>query len=159
MKVTELFESGSFKGHTYVFGNYPTSRDRGLAALYNTIIPNMSRIFKIPVANFKVQSDHRLPWIYTSRSVRPYSTERCLMQVLLRKKSLNADLISSMLPKLLRAELSKHFVDVDVSDVKLLDPTQHHVPGFDLPLRIQLSFRTKYPPDWLKWDKERYGIK
>lgn len=159
MKVTELFESGSFRGHTYEIGNYPTARDRGLAALYNTVIPNLSRIFKIPVANFKVQSDHGFAWVYSRKAARPYSAEKCLMQVYLRKKSLNADLISTMLPKALKAELSKHFADVEVSDVKVIDETQYHAPGYGLPLRIQLSFRTKYPPDWLKWDKERYGIK
>lgn len=163
MRVEELLE-GRFRGHGYELGYHPTSRDRGLERLYNSIIPHLSKVFKIPVANFKVQSDHGFGWQTGRHAARPYSAERCLMQVVLRKKGLDVELISKLLPKVLKSELSKTFEDVHVEVLQVLQVKPERTVGgfFDKETRtppiIELRFSTKYPADWLKWDKERYNI-
>lgn len=160
MKISELLE-GRFRGHSYELGYHPTSRERGLERLYNGIIPHLSKVFKIPVANFKVQSDHGFGWSTSRINARPFSAERCLMQVVLRKKGLDVELVSKLLPKVLKSELSKTFEDVHV-EVLQVKPERTVGGFFDKETRtppiIELRFTTKYPADWLKWDKERYGI-
>lgn len=158
MRVEELLE-GRFRGHGYELGYHPTSRERGLERLYNGIIPHLSKVFKIPVANFKVQSDHGFGWSTSRGRARPFSAERCLMQVVLRKKGLDVELISKLLPKVLKSELSKTFEDVHV-EVLQVKPEGTILLGKETrtPPIIELRFSTKYPADWLKWDKERYGI-
>lgn len=158
MKVHQLLE-GNFRGHGYDIGNHPTSRDYGLAHLYNTVIPNLSRIFKIPVANFKVQSDHGFGWHEGRQNARPYSIEKCMMRVILRKKGLNVELISKMLPKSLKNELSKVLMDVGVSDAEVHPEMKDDFGETIRYTLIDMKFEAKYPEQWLKWDKERYSLR
>ena len=160
MKVHQLLE-GKFRGYGYDIGYHPTSRDRGLAHLYNNVLPHLAKVFKVPVTNFKVQSDHGFGWQTGKHAARPYSAEKCLMQVVLRKKGLDVELISKLLPKVLKSELGKALQDVQV-EVLQVKPEGTVGDFFDKEKRtppvIELRFTTKCPPDWIKWDKERYNI-
>jgi hypothetical protein len=160
MKVQDLFEGGRFVGHTYEMGNYPTSRERGLSVLYTSILPHLSKVFKVPIANFKVQTDWGFGFSTGRHAARPFSTEKCLMRVVLRKKGLDVELISKLLPKVLKAYLDKTFKDAHVEVLQVVPETtivlgkETRVPPF-----IELRFTTKYPDEWVQWDKGRYGIK
>ena len=156
MRVKELLEGRLYKGR-YDTGNYPTSRDKGLAHLYNNVIPELSRVFKVPAANFKVQSNHGYGF-QPGRS-HLYSIENVNMRVVLRKKDLDVDMIARLLPKLLKHELSKQLVNVQVSSPVVTSETIIN-DGRDtrVPPTIDLSFSASYPADWLEFDRRRYGI-
>lgn len=142
----------------YDMGNHPTSRERALAHLYNNVVPNLSRIFKIPVVNFKFQPNYGFGWS-EGRKAQLYSTENVLVRVVLRKRGLDVELISKLLPKALKAELGKQLtgVEVEVQDVRP-SVSDTGIQGKALPPMIQLNFKTRYPDQWLLWDKQRYGI-
>lgn len=156
MKTHELFE-GRLRNGYYDYGYHPTSRDKGLAHWYNNVRPALSRTFDIPVANFKAQSDHGFGW-HAGKMTGLYSPERVIMHVYLRHRKLDVDLIKQMLPKALKAELSKQLADVRVSEAELLPATEMHAPGQALPQRLEIRFSTKYPQEWLDHDKQRYNI-
>ena len=155
MKVNELLEGQLRRGH-YDYGYHPTSRDKGLAHLYNNVLPALSRAFDIPFVNFKPQSDHGYGFS-EARSVKPYSTERVVMRVLLRKRGLDIDLIKDLLPKALKNELSKQLADVKVSDAKVID-ARETVSGKKIPPALELTFTSKYSQEWRDHDKQRYNI-
>jgi hypothetical protein len=155
LKIAELLEGTLRRGH-YDYGHHPTARDMGLAYWYNEVVPKLSQIFKIPAVNFKAQGDFGFDW-YQSKNNGLYSTEKALLRVILRKKGLDADLIASMLPKALKAELSRRFVDVEVSPAKLT-PAEEDLNLRLNPPYLDLSFKTKYPQAWIDHDKQRYNI-
>lgn len=155
MKVDELFE-GKLRRGRYDIGYSPTSLNHGLQHFYNNVLPALSRTFDIPTVNFKAQSDHGFGFS-EARHVNLYSTERGIMRVVLRKKGLDIDLIKDLLPKALKAELSKQLVDVKVSDARIID-ARETASGKKLPPALELRFSTKYPQQWIDSDKQRYGI-
>lgn len=155
MKVSDLFEGGLRRGH-YDYGYNPTARDKALAHWHNNVVPALSRTFDIPTVNFKAQTEHGFGYSTAGRS-KPYSMERVVMRVVLRKKSLDIDLIKEMLPKALKAELSKQLADVKVSNVKLIAASEA-TSGKQIPPALELSFTTKYPQQWHDYDKQRYNI-
>lgn len=158
MKVTELLE-GKFRGHGYDLGNYPTSRDRGLGALYNVVLPELSRIFKLPMSSFKLQSDYGFGWSNNTKFKRAYSTERFLLKVILRRKNLDVDLIFKLLPKALESQLKKTLVDVEVTVLEMKPEAQANFGTEKLqPPEILIGVKTKYPQEWRELDKKRYNI-
>jgi hypothetical protein len=166
MKVSQLLESGTLKNGWYNFGNHPTANDRQLAHFYNNVIPALSRIFKIPANSFKAGSafgsrSSTLSDVFYTRST-PWSLENVAMRVTVRRKRSDMDLVIKLLPKALKAELSKQLVDVTVDEpeVKVMDAgVKQNYPheGATGPILIYLRFGAKSPPEWDEWDKQRYG--
>lgn len=167
MKVSQLLESGTLKHGQYTFGNYPTAHDRQLSHFYNNVIPALSRIFKIPTSAFKATSTFgRSPaeiidFAFANRTLL-WSLERAVVQVQVRRKRDDMDLVIKLLPKALKAELSKQLVDVIVKEpvVKVQDGTvkqDYPHEGAPGPILIYMQFSANSPQQWDDWDKQRYG--
>ncbi len=146
MKIQELLEGQLRQGHYTPYSKPPTPQDKGLVAIYNFVIPALSRIFNIPESNFKVQSDYNL--LYYNPKIILLSAKKGLMRVKLRKKDLdNVDFIAQMMPKALHNELSKHLTDVQVSEAKYIPAVTGAIR--DTPDYLELKFSRRYPQEWL----------
>ena len=143
MKVLDLLEAGSLKnGHYQLPYGHMTRRDRGLAQLYNQIIPTLARTLEIPARNFKFDG---------------WSTEKGTIIVKITSSKTEIDMLLLMLPRALKAELEAVFPNVRVSD---------GFSGSTIPTnkgtqfkQVCAAFATDYPEKWIEWDKQIYGSK
>ncbi|MBT9138132.1 MAG: hypothetical protein DDT31_00682 [Syntrophomonadaceae bacterium] len=148
MKIQELFEGKLRQGRYEYEGDLPTPQDRGLVAMYNFVIPALSRIFGMPEANFRVHTDYGLLH-YAPKNIL-CSAEKGLMRVKLRKKDLDhVDFMVQILPKALYNELSKHLTDVQVSKARYIPSGVRYGGGRVEPDLLNITFSSKYPQEWL----------
>lgn len=158
MKIAQLLEmSGTLRRGFYDRGYRPTADDNGLAHWYNNVVPALARTFDIPTTAFKSQNDHGFGFQQGLKS-KMYSVERVNLRVHLRKKGLDAEMMQVLLPKALKAELSKQLVDVQVTPATYTPSTLDHAPGYGLPAFLELSFRTKYPQEWIDAGRRQMGL-
>ncbi|MBT9138135.1 MAG: hypothetical protein DDT31_00685 [Syntrophomonadaceae bacterium] len=149
MKIQELLE-GQLQQGRYELGQRPTLSDKALAHFFNNVRPALSRIFDIPEAHFKIHGDHLgLGWRPGFTRSRLFWYEKSIMHVTLRKKNLDVDLLAQMLPKVLKNELSKQLVDVEVSEVTYTPATR------DKSAFLELNFSSNYPQKWIGYENTR----
>ncbi|MBT9138133.1 MAG: hypothetical protein DDT31_00683 [Syntrophomonadaceae bacterium] len=72
------------------------------------------------------------------------------MRITLRKKNLDVDLMAQMLPKVLKNELNKQLVDVEVSEATYI-PVTKNTPAF-----LELNFSSNYPQKWIGYENTHH---
>lgn len=157
----QFLEEGTLhNGTRYDCGYYPNRGDKSLGLLYNTVIPKMSKVFKVPARDFKTATAFGNP-IYRKNFNRQhaYSLEDTVLRIILRRKDLDQEMIAVMAPKLLKAELEKVMPTVTIfktTQIKAVDDST--VTGKKFPPAIDIHFKAEYPQDWIDADKRMYNI-
>lgn len=149
----QFISEGTLRSGYYQLGNHPTSRDRGLAFIYNTVIPELAQTLGVPKVAIKVASDYGFGWSPS----KLYSIERVLMRVVVRKRGEDVELMAEVLPRVLHNLLSQQLEGVKVGEAKVTPAKEDH-DGKVTPPHVDISFTAKYPQSWLDWDKKRYNI-
>jgi hypothetical protein len=161
MKVSHLFEGGKLKGGFYINPYTNVSmHDRALTLLYNVVIPELERVFKLPKTAIKAQYGISWPhWSDFGARLEVLGAGQVLMKIKLRRKDHDVQLIAKMLPKVLKKLLEKELVNVSVELLEVEDQaTINDKTGATIPAYILVGFKCEYPEKWKEWDKARWTV-
>lgn len=135
-----LVEGSNLKNGYYQLPHNATRRDKGIAQLYNQIIPDLSKQLGIPSRNFLVTG---------------WSIENAVLYIKIISSKADLDMLKLMLPLALKAELEKTFKNVQVIG-PVVSSTKATAKGTVYPQLI-MQFRASYPQKWIEWDKRDWA--
>jgi hypothetical protein len=139
MKTFELFETKRQMGKYQIPYSWPNRSHRGLERLYNFVWPELAKALLLPPRNLKLNC---------------WSSEQGSFIIKVSNPKTEIDMLELMAPKALKGLLEKcGFQDVTTEFVGTV-AGKSTPKGMQFPL-VEVSFKTKYPELWNKYDDER----
>lgn len=121
--------------------SWPHAGHRGLERLYNFVWPELAKALGVPGRNIKLSA---------------WSAESGYFTIKISNPKTEVDMVEMMAPKALKGLLEKcgfREVTTRSGGVHTTKPT---VKGTTFQV-VEAHFSTKYPEQWLEWDKQRFG--